>query len=123
MVLARLARPPVASVGGRGGCAPSAPLLSPAMQGVTMSEHPFDSLARALAAGASRRGVLRALGGAVVGTLVAAPPRVVLADNSACAQFCAATFGANTSAAGQCTSDAAHGNPKSLCSTCGPASS
>ena len=87
-----------------------------------MSERPFDSLARTLAGGASRRGVLRAIGGAVLGSLVAAPAQAVLAaGNSACAHFCAAVFGADTPAAGQCTSDAAHG--KGLCYTCGPASS
>jgi hypothetical protein len=86
-----------------------------------MSDHPFDSLARTLAGGASRRGVLRVLGGAVLGTLVAAPTQTVLAaGNSACAHFCAATFGADTPAASQCTSDAAHG--RGLCYTCGPAS-
>jgi hypothetical protein len=82
-----------------------------------MSEHPFDDLARTLATGASRRGVLKAIGGAVLGSLVAAPPQPVLADNSACAHFCASVFGADTRAAGQCTSDAAHG--KGLCHTCG----
>jgi hypothetical protein len=35
----------------------------------------------------------------------------------ACAHFCAAVFGADTPAAGQCTSDAAHGT--GLCATCG----
>lgn len=37
--------------------------------------------------------------------------------NSACAKFCAQVFGADTPAAGQCTSDAAHG--KGLCHQCG----
>lgn len=37
--------------------------------------------------------------------------------NSACAHFCAQVFGADTPAAGQCTSDAAHGN--GLCRQCG----
>jgi hypothetical protein len=83
-----------------------------------MSDHPFDDLARTLASGASRRGVLRAIGGAVLGSLVAAPAQTVLAQgNSTCAHFCAAVFGANTPAAGQCTSDAAHGN--GLCVKCG----
>jgi hypothetical protein len=89
-----------------------------------MSDHPFDSLARTLADGTSRRGVFRALGGVMLGSLVAASPRAVLAQtssgNSACAHFCAAVFGADTPAASQCTSDAAHG--KGLCYTCGPAS-
>jgi len=39
--------------------------------------------------------------------------------NKACAQWCAAVFGANTPAAGKCTSDAAHGT--GLCSSCGTA--
>jgi hypothetical protein len=41
-------------------------------------------------------------------------------SNSACAQFCAETFGANTPEAGQCTSDAA--KCQGLCYGCGPAS-
>jgi hypothetical protein len=85
-----------------------------------MSDHPFDTLARALAAGISRRRALQALGGAVLGTLAAAPPRAVLAQgNSQCAHFCATVFGADTPAADQCTSDAAHG--RGLCYGCGPA--
>jgi hypothetical protein len=94
-----------------------------------MSEHPFDDLARTLAAmGTSRRQALRAVGGALLGALVVSPAQQVLADdnrgNSQCAHFCASVFGADTPAAGQCTSDAAHG--KGLCYTCGsstPASS
>jgi hypothetical protein len=86
-----------------------------------MRDDPFDTLARTLAMGASRRQALWTVGGALVGALVASPARQVLAQgNSACARFCAATFGAETPAAGQCTSDAAHG--RGLCYTCGPAS-
>src|SRR4051812_18442945 len=85
-----------------------------------MRDHPFDDLARTLAVSASRRQALRTIGGALVGALVAAPARQVLAQgNSTCAQFCAAVFGAGTPAAGQCTSEAAHG--QGLCYTCGPA--
>jgi hypothetical protein len=68
----------------------------------------------------------KALGAGVVGVLFArAGPEQARADpgdpgthgNSACAHFCAAVFGADTPAAGQCTSDAAHGT--GLCHTCG----
>jgi hypothetical protein len=40
--------------------------------------------------------------------------------NSACAEFCAATFG-DTAQAGHCTSAAAHDQATSPCSMCGPA--
>jgi hypothetical protein len=81
----------------------------------------FDDVARTLATERSRRRALQTLVGAMLGSLVAASPRVALAQgNSQCAHFCAAVFGADTPAAGQCTSDAAHG--KGLCYTCGPAS-
>ena len=62
------------------------------------------------------------MGGILGGTALAALfPGLAFASNSACAHFCASVFGAGTKAAGQCTSDAAHG--KGLCYTCGPASS
>ena len=84
-----------------------------------MSDHPFDDLARTLAAGASRRGVLRAIGGAVLGTLVAAPPRPVLADGNAdCAHFCDDVEPPGPGR-GECKSDAAQ--QQGLCYTCGPA--
>jgi hypothetical protein len=84
-----------------------------------MDSHRFDDLTRTLATSTSRRQALKALGGGLLAALV---PGSVLAkggSNSACATFCAQVFGANTRAAGQCTSDAAKG--KGLCYTCGPA--
>lgn len=82
----------------------------------------FDDLTKILATSTSRRQALRRMGGILGGTALAGLfPGLAFASNSACAQFCASVFGAKTKAAGQCTSDAAHG--KGLCYTCGPASS
>jgi len=85
----------------------------------------FDELTKALATPTSRRQTLHRIGGALAGGLLATLlPEGVLAKgggNSACAHFCAEVFGADTPAADQCTSDAAH--HKGLCYTCGPASS
>jgi hypothetical protein len=92
-----------------------------------MTPSKFDDLTKILATSTSRRQALRRLGGILGGTALAGVfPGLALASggNSACAHFCNAVFGANTPAAGQCTSEAAHG--KGLCSTCGsgtPASS
>jgi hypothetical protein len=87
-----------------------------------MDGHRFDDLTRALARGTSRRAILKALGLAVAGGVVPAlGPKLAWAQgNRACAQFCAQVFGADTPAAGQCTSEAAQG--RGLCYTCGPAS-
>ena len=83
-----------------------------------MDHDRFDDLTRVLATTTSRRQFLKLLGGGLLAGLL---PRNVLAGggNSNCANFCAQVFGANTPAAGKCTSDAAHG--KGLCYTCGPA--
>lgn len=81
----------------------------------------FDDLTRWLAAGASRRRILTGLGGAFGAALVAATRGVTSAapgGNSACDAFCHTVFG-DTRAAGQCTRDAAHGNPNGLCAQCG----
>ena len=90
----------------------------------------FDELTKALANSPSRRhalkvivttsigglfgltGVRTAFGRHRADTNVPSGPT----GNSNCAKFCAAVFGANTSAAGQCTSDGAHG--KGLCRQC-----
>jgi hypothetical protein len=86
-----------------------------------MESSRFDEFTKALATPTSRRQALRRIGGILGGTTLAGLfPRLASADNSACAHFCASVFGANTTAAGQCTSDAAHG--RGLCYTCGPAS-
>lgn len=85
----------------------------------------FEELTKSLATATSRRQALRRIGGILGGTALAGLfPGLAFASNSACAHFCAAVFGADTPAANQCTSDAAHG--KGLCYTCGsstPASS
>src|SRR5258708_6827005 len=81
----------------------------------------FDAVTKALATPSSRRRALRRIGGILGGTVLAGwLPGVALADTSACAHFCASVFGADTPAADQCTSDAAHHT--GLCYTCGPAS-
>jgi hypothetical protein len=45
-----------------------------------MTDHPFDNLARTLALGDSRRGVLRTIGGAVLGYVIAGQPRLAWAQ-------------------------------------------
>jgi len=82
----------------------------------------FDEVTKAFATSTSRRQALRRIGGILGGTVLAGlVPGLALANNSACAHFCASVFGADTPAASQCTSDAAHHT--GLCYTCGPASS
>lgn len=86
-----------------------------------MDSRRFDELTKALATSTSRRQALRRLAGILGGTALAGLfPGLASASNSTCAHFCDTVFGANTPAASQCTSDAAHG--KGLCYTCGPAS-
>ena len=93
----------------------------------------FDELTKALAATRSRRHALRLIVTASVGSLfglggiTTAFGRHKVRNttskpsgpkgNSNCADWCARVFGPNTSAAGQCTSDAAHGG--GLCAQCG----
>ena len=87
-----------------------------------MKPESFDAFTKWLATSESRRKALRQIGGSLGGGALAAAlfPGLALADNSACAHFCASVFGADTPAADQCTSDAAHGT--GLCYTCGSAS-
>ena len=86
-----------------------------------MEPSQFDELTKALATSTSRRQALRRIGGFLGGTALAGLfPGLALASNSACAKFCNAVFGADTPAAMQCISDAAH--HKGLCYICGPAS-
>ncbi len=87
-----------------------------------MNSSRFDELTKALARPTSRRQALKGALGALVGGVVATflPGRAALAGTSACAHFCDSVFGADTPAAMQCISDAAH--HKGLCYTCGPAS-
>ena len=78
----------------------------------------FDELTKALAATQSRRHALKVIATASLGGLFGlAGIRSVFGSNKNCAKWCAQVFGPNTSAAGQCTSQAAHGT--GLCSTCG----
>lgn len=84
----------------------------------------FDALTRSLGGARSRRGVLQTLGAVVMSAVgLAGLARNAAAKpggpggNSDCAAFCHAVFG-DTRAAGQCTSDAAHGT--GLCYRCGP---
>jgi Cys-rich repeat protein len=75
-----------------------------------MDGNRFDSMTRALGQGRSRRGVVKGLAGAALGAVgLARFGAADAASNSACAKFCAQVFGANTTAAGQCTSNAAKG--------------
>jgi len=85
-----------------------------------MNDSRFDAFTKALATPTSRRTALRRIGGAITGAILASWPfGHTLASNSACAHFCNAVFGADTPAAKQCISDAAHG--KGLCHQCGSA--
>lgn len=85
-----------------------------------MDSSRFDKLTKALATPTSRRQALVRIGGTLSAALLASWPfSHALASNSACAKFCDAVFGADTAAASQCISDAAHG--KGLCQTCGSA--
>lgn len=80
----------------------------------------FDDFTKTLATSTTRRAALRRIGGIFAGiSLAGVFPGLAFAKNSACAQFCASVFGADTAAAKQCTADAAH--QKGLCYTCGPA--
>lgn len=82
----------------------------------------FDDLTKALATGTSRRQALKTIAAAALGSLLSLGGiDAALASNSTCAKFCNAVFGADTDAANQCISDAAH--HRGLCYTCGPASS
>src|SRR6266513_1972527 len=95
----------------------------------------FDELTKALATSTSRRHALRLIATASIGSLFGlggittafgrhkhrakiAAPSGGSKSNKNCAQWCAQVFGPNTSAAGQCTSQATHGT--GLCAMCGP---
>lgn len=86
-----------------------------------MEQMRFERFTKTLAGATTRRQTLRILGGAIGAGAVAAlfPGVAHAAGNSACAEFCAQVFGADTRAAGQCTSQAAHRT--GLCYQCGPA--
>ena len=82
----------------------------------------FDQLTKTLASSTTRRQALKAVAVAAVGGIVGvrSAGTAYAAGKSACANWCAAVFGNDTTATGRCTSDAAHG--KGLCYACGPAS-
>ncbi len=99
------------------------------------SNFDFDELTKALASSTSRRQALKTIVTASVGALLGlggvstafaghrrrsrtrSSSSRTPKPNRDCAKWCAQVFGPNTSAAGQCTSQAAHGT--GLCSTCG----
>ncbi|HJT57730.1 MAG TPA: hypothetical protein VJ761_14610 [Ktedonobacteraceae bacterium] len=97
-----------------------------------METNMFDEVTKALATSTTRRQALRRIGGILGGTALAGLfPGLALANNSPAAHFCNAVFGADTLAAQQCTSDAAHhtglyynsscgGNPQSVCCPTNP---
>jgi hypothetical protein len=78
----------------------------------------FDELARGLTNGSiSRRKAIKFIAATTLGGILGLSGMgTAFAKNKTCAQWCAAVFGANTPAAGRCTSDAAHGT--GLCSSC-----
>lgn len=81
----------------------------------------FDDVTKALATAPTRREALRQIGGILGGAALAGLfPGLALADFKTCPSFCTATFGAGTTAAKQCITDASHHT--GLCYSCGPAS-
>ena len=92
-----------------------------------MNPSKFDELSKELAKSTSRRHALRTILTASIGGVVGLGAiRSVFGNkikcgggpsNNDCAQWCAAVFGPNTPAAGQCTSDAAHN--RGACCQCG----
>jgi hypothetical protein len=86
-----------------------------------MDPNRFDAITKTVSQTRSRRGMLKSLGAAALGAIgLTGVDRGVDAapgGNSACAAFCAQVYG-DTRAAGQCTSQAAHGH--GLCYQCGP---
>jgi hypothetical protein len=102
----------------------TAGLTSPALWGIgapvsqEATNRSFDELARGLANGSiSRRKAIKFIAATTLGGILGLSGiGTAFAKNKTCAQWCAAVFGANTPAAGRCTSDAAHGT--GLCSSC-----
>ncbi len=88
-----------------------------------MTSH-LDELAKGMASGMSRRRALKLFGTGLLGSAAAVvlPSAATAAKgrNDACAQFCNSVFGAGTSQADACISDAAHS--RGLCYECGPKS-
>ena len=83
----------------------------------------FGDLTKTLAAGASRRRLLKRLGGGLGAVALDGLGRREMeaapGGNSACAHFCNAVFGEGTPAQSQCASDGAH--HRGLCfAPCGP---
>ena len=100
-----------------------------------MNPSNIEELTKALANSTSRRQALKTITTAAIGGLLGltsigtafgrhhrdsrSKPPGGQPSNKDCAHFCAAVFGANTPAAGQCTSDAAHNKSGNLCQQCG----
>jgi hypothetical protein len=107
----------------------TAGLTSPALWGIgapvsqEATNRSFDELARGLANGSiSRRKAIKFIAAITLGGILGLSGiGTAFAKNKTCAQWCAAVFGANTPAAGRCTSDAAHRT--GLCTSCGTATS
>src|SRR4029077_7395774 len=82
-----------------------------------MNPSKFDELTKELAKSTSRRHALRTILTVSLSSLFGLGAlRSVFGRNDFCANWCAQVFG-DTRAAGQCTSDAAHG--RGVCFTCG----
>jgi hypothetical protein len=83
----------------------------------------FDEFTKVLATPTTRRQALKAIAASIGGTatfggiLGLRGLGTALADNSACARFCVATFGEDSPAVGQCINNAAHRT--GLCYSCG----
>ena len=96
-----------------------------------MQHSNFDELTKALATTRSRRHALKLIVTASIGGLFGlGGVRTAFGNkvkchgntpNTDCAHWCAAVFGPNTSAASQCTNDAAHGT--GVCCQCGSTTS
>jgi len=100
--------------------APGSTTRSLGKERTEMEPTKFDELTKALATSTSRRQALKTIAATTLGGILGLGGiGTALASNSACAKFCNAVFGANTPAANQCISDAAHG--KGLCHQCGSA--
>lgn len=81
----------------------------------------FDELTKTLATATSRRQALQRIGGTLTGVVLASLlPGRALASPKTCTSFCLSVFGAGTSAARQCITDASQ--HMGLCYSCGPAS-
>jgi hypothetical protein len=82
-----------------------------------MDGHRFDTLTKVLASYASRRNVIRGIGGFVAAAFGLIGHQTGFASNRDCAHFCNAVFPPG-SARGRCKSEAAKHVPGNLCEAC-----